>query len=199
MLAILTCAKHVRRAFAAMLTARMTEPHAQAVATYLALAIDRLGRLEQYSMYVGTEKTGGAKIRNTFARQALPMVWDFAESAIFGEATGSLAMCLDWVVKGTMSKLGRIALRLMSAEVQLPNCLPSTRQFDAIITDPPYYDNVSYSNLSDFFYVWLKRTVGHLYPEHFSAVLTPKKKEAIAAFYRHDGKREAAPTSSTKI
>jgi putative DNA methylase len=64
--------------------------------------------------------------------------------------------------------------------------------FDAIITDPPYYDNVSYSNLSDIFYVWLKRSVGYLYPEHFSSALTPKKKETIAAFYRHDGSKEAA-------
>jgi putative DNA methylase len=59
--------------------------------------------------------------------------------------------------------------------------------FDAVITDPPYYDNVSYSNLSDFFYVWLKRTIGHLYPEHFASEATPKKSEVIAAFYRHGG------------
>jgi putative DNA methylase len=64
--------------------------------------------------------------------------------------------------------------------------------FDAVITDPPYYDNVSYSNLSDFFYVWLKRTIGDLYPEHFAATGTPKKNEAIAAFYRHEGDKDKA-------
>jgi putative DNA methylase len=64
--------------------------------------------------------------------------------------------------------------------------------FDAVITDPPYYDNVSYSNLADFFYVWLKQSIGFLFTEHFSAELTPKKSEAIAAFYRHDGSKQKA-------
>jgi len=66
------------------------------------------------------------------------------------------------------------------------------RSFDAIITDPPYYDSRSYSNLSDHFYVWHKRSVGHLYSSDFAAQLTPKKTEAIAASYRHDGNRKAA-------
>ena len=63
---------------------------------------------------------------------------------------------------------------------------------DAVITDPPYYDNVSYSNLSDFFHIWLKRSVGHLYPEHFASVASPKKSEIIAASYRHGGQRQKA-------
>ena len=119
------------------------------------------------------------------------MVWDFSESAIFGDATGSLAICFDWVVKG----LREAWSHSLPADVRRGSAteLPfGANEFDAVITDPPYYDNVSYANLADFFYVWLKRTVGHLYPEHFSGVLTPKKKEAIAAFYRHEGKREVA-------
>ncbi len=121
------------------------------------------------------------------------MVWDFSESAIFGDATGSLALCFDWVVKG----LREAWSHSLPADVRRGSAteLPfGADEFDAVITDPPYYDNVSYADLSDFFYVWLKRTVGHLYPEHFSAVLTPKKKEAIAAFYRHDGKTRSSPT-----
>ena len=67
-----------------------------------------------------------------------------------------------------------------------------TLAVDAVITDPPYYDNISYADLSDFFYVWLKRSIGHLYPEHLAARLTPKRSEAIAAAYRHDGDKDAA-------
>ncbi len=64
--------------------------------------------------------------------------------------------------------------------------------FDAEIADPPYYDNISYSDLSDFFYVWLRRSVGHLYPEHFTPELTPKRAEIIAVAYRHDDDKEEA-------
>jgi hypothetical protein len=60
------------------------------------------------------------------------------------------------------------------------------------VTDPPYYDNVSYSNLADFFYVWLKRVLGNMHPDHFSTPLTPQKKEIIAAFYRHQDDRQKA-------
>ena len=66
---------------------------------------------------------------------------------------------------------------------------------DAVITDPPYYDNVSYADLSDFFYVWLKRSIGFLYPEHFGTPLTPKKQEAIMAAYRHNKNKEIAERS----
>ena len=70
---------------------------------------------------------------------------------------------------------------------------------DAVITDPPYYDNVSYADLSDFFYVWLKRSIGFLYPEHFSTPLTPKKQEAIMAPYRHNKSKEIAKQSYETI
>src|ERR1035437_8622685 len=61
---------------------------------------------------------------------------------------------------------------------------------DAVVTDPPYYDNVSYSNLSDFFMLWMRRSIGHLYPEHFASASSPKKQEIIAAPYRHGGNRD---------
>jgi putative DNA methylase len=64
--------------------------------------------------------------------------------------------------------------------------------FDAVITDPPYYDNISYADLSDFFYVWLKRSVGFLFEEHFAGELTPKKREMVAVKYRHDNNMDAA-------
>ena len=76
--------------------------------------------------------------------------------------------------------------------------LPSGRSLDAVVTDPPYYDNVPYADISDFFYVWLKRTVGHLYPEHFATTGTPKKSEAVADAVRHGGDQKARPTRPTK-
>ena len=191
LLSISTFAKYIRLAHSEMRHAKYSLASAKAVATYMALALDRLADWNTMLCTWAPEKTGGAKIRNTFARQALPMVWDFTESAVFGEATGSFAICVDWVVKGLI-------------EAQVTNFPATVRRgsatesvfpadtFDAIVTDPPYYDNVSYSNLADFFYVWLKLTVGHLYEEHFSGNLTPKKKEAIAASYRHAGSRAGA-------
>src|SRR3989454_446756 len=87
---------------------------------------------------------------------------------------------------------GRTALLYRTSATQLPL---EHGILDAVITDPPYYDNVSYADLSDFFYVWLKRSIGFLYPEHFSAPLTPKKQEAVMAAYRHGKSKEVARQS----
>jgi len=113
------------------------------------------------------------------------MVWDFAETNPFNPEGASWVSGIEDVPAGLrdadFSNSGGV-LRGSATALPWPNA-----SFDAVITDPPYYDNVSYSNLSDFFFVWLKRTVGHLYVEHFSTETTPKKKEIIAAFYRHGG------------
>jgi putative DNA methylase len=92
-------------------------------------------------------------------------------------------------VINTIKDLGEGAQVWRTSATQMPF---DENTFDVIVTDPPYYDNVTYSNLSDFFYIWLKQTIGFLYPQHFSSLLTPKKKEAIAASYRHNGSREKA-------
>jgi putative DNA methylase len=164
----------------------------KAIASYLALTIDRLADWNSSLCSWCPENTGGAKIGHTFGRQALPMVWDFVESGVWGDATGSFAKCLDWVAKGvsesqTESQYSANVTRGSATSLPWPDA-----SFDAVITDPPYYDNVSYSNLSDFFYIWLKRTIGYLYPEHFSVETTPKKKEIIVASYRHDGSKARA-------
>jgi len=191
MLTLLTFAKWIRVAHEEMLANAYFTDHAKAVATYLGFVLDRLADWNSTLCSWSPERTGGAKIGHTFSRQALPMVWDFTESGVFGQATGSVELCLRWVVKGLCEAIGPGS----SANVQRGSALSlhwKETSFDAVITDPPYYDNVSYSNLSDFFYIWLKRSVGNLYPEHFAAPLTPKKQEAIAAFYRHGGDRQAA-------
>jgi putative DNA methylase len=191
MFTLFAVTKWIHRAYQQMLDKTYSSDRAMAIAAYLGLVLDRMADWNTTLCSWSPESTGGAKIGHTFARQALPMVWDFAESGVFGQATGSAELCLQWVIKG-LREAGDIAgpaIVYRGSALSLPW---TEGNFDAIVTDPPYYDNVSYSNLSDFFYVWLKRSVGHLYPEHFSSLLTPKKQEAIAAFYRHGGDRKAA-------
>jgi putative DNA methylase len=164
---------------------------AKAVSTLLAFVVDRLADWNSSLCSWSPESTGGAKIGHTFGKHALPMVWDFAESAVWGDATGSAGLCLDWVIRG----LSEVETHTAPAAVRRGSATALSwpaGEFDAVVTDPPYYDNISYSNLSDFFFVWLKRMVGRLYPEHFASVGTPKKSEIVAAFYRHGGDRGKA-------
>ena len=119
------------------------------------------------------------------------MVWDFAEANPFGGSSGDIrkyvmeqADTLEY-----LSAIGRRSEVQRTSATQLPD---HDGTYDAVITDPPYYDNISYSDLSDFFYVWLKRSVGFLFPEHLGGELTPKRREAIVAPYRHGGDKQAA-------
>jgi len=155
----------------------------RAILTHLSLLVDRV---VEYTSSLNRWDNTQQRIVGVYGRQALPMVWDFAELVPIGETVGCWspmvkAATLAYEVLSTIEQKG-IVNRGTSTSLPFP---PSF--FDAVITDPPYYDNISYSNLSDFFYVWLKQTIGKHYPEHFAANATPKKKEIIAAFYRHGG------------
>ena len=158
--------------------------YADAVAVYLAIGVDRLS--DRSSTICGWD-SGFTKIRNTFGRQALPMTWDFAEGNPFSDSTGNFAALLEWVEKVLIS-------------------LPSTPeghadQWDAssqktslgkvVSTDPPYYDNIGYADLSDFFYVWLRRSLRTLFPELFATLAVPKAEELVATPYRHGSKEKA--------
>ena len=160
--------------------------YAEAIATYLALAIGKGANLwSSIATWMGDR---GA-MRETFARQALPMSWDYAEANPFSESGGSLGLFVE---------------RVADVIDALPcNNGSTVRQIDAtsrddgfgsglICTDPPYYDNISYADLSDFFYVWLRRSLGNIYPEICSTLLVPKKQELIATPYRFDGNRDRA-------
>jgi putative DNA methylase len=164
---------------------------AKALLTCVALVLDRLADWNSSLCSWSPESTGGAKIGHTFGRQIITMVWDYAESAVWGDATGSVAKCLDWVVKGLIEaeSVGSPANTTRGSAMSLGW---RDQAFDAVVTDPPYYDNVPYSDIADFFYVWLKRSVGFLHGEHFAGSLTPKKQEAIADANRHGGSWEAA-------
>ncbi len=189
LLSLLTFTKQVRCAHEEMLAAGYESSHAKVVTTYLGLILSRLTDFCNALCTVAT--AGGRGIRQVFSRQALPMVWDFAEANPLNSTIASWSSMSSTVLqvlrRGNFPPSAAHVERGSATETTYPH-----GYFDAVITDPPYYDNVSYSNLADFFYVWLATSIGHLYPDHFATSLTPKKREAIAASYRHGGSRDEA-------
>lgn len=192
LLALMTFVKWVRLAHQKMEQQVYEEEFGKAIATYLGIMCDRLA---DYNSSITHWHTTGEKLSNTFARQALPMVWDFVEVNPLGNASGNISGALDWILQVIRqeSNSGFSAIAKRGSSMALPL---ETESLDAVITDPPYFDSVPYAvpyaDLSDFFYVWLKRSVGHLYPEHFSGQLTPKKNEAIMEPTRHGGDKKKA-------
>jgi len=165
-----------------------SDAHGKTIKTYLALVLDKISDIGNS---LGRWEAVAQCTRGVFARQALPMVWDFGETVPVRTSAGNWNEHLGRV-------LDSIELTINSGEPASVSrgsatALPwADASFDAVITDPPYYDNVPYADISDFFYVWLKRTIGHLYPEHFATEGTPKKKEAVADAVRHGGSKEKA-------
>ena len=158
--------------------------YAEAAAMYLGFGISRLA--DRCSSLCGWDK-GYTKIRNTFGRQALPMVWDYCEGNPFSQSTGNFTSLLRWVDKF----LGLAPANNSSSAHQqnAQNQRISENKF--ISTDPPYYDNIGYADLSDFFYVWLRRTLFPVFPSLFATIAVPKAEELVATPYRHGSKQAA--------
>lgn len=160
--------------------------YAYAVATYLGFAVDRLA---DRGSTICSWDSGYVKIRNTFGRQAIPMTWDFAEGNPFSESTGNFESAVEWTAESAAaSPLGPAGHARQLDAVAAVNGVESP----IVATDPPYYDNIGYADLSDFFYVWLRRSVGKIYPQLFSTLLVPKAQELIATPYRFEGSKERA-------
>jgi putative DNA methylase len=187
---MLTFVAVLRDARQAMVTdSRLSGEHADAVATEIACWIDRIA---DFSCTLCTLKPGGERgVVHAFTRQAIPMTWDFAEANLFGTDSANALGLFEYLIAGidAAESAGRIGDVTRGSATVLPWIDGS---FDAVITDPPYYDNVPYADISDFFYVWLKRTIGQLYPEHFSGSGTPKKQEAVADASRHGSSKQKA-------
>lgn len=157
--------------------------YAEAVATYLALAI---GRSANY--WSALTPWGGDFIVQTFGHQAIPMVWDSAECNPFSNSTGNWIGAIEWVVKVIMNAIP--ANKEGHAFQQ--DAQTQTISFNKIIsTDPPYYDNIIYADLSDFFYVWLRKALRRVFPSILATISVPKTEELVAASYRHKNRDEA--------
>jgi putative DNA methylase len=188
MLCLLSFAAAVREAQQEMAAQGHDPERVKAVLTYLAVLLNRLADKEST---LARWDNSRENCQGTFGRQALPMVWDFVEPNPFAEASGGAEGALDWIVgvAEAQSASGEPAAVTRGSATALP--WPDA-SFDAVVTDPPYYDNVPYADISDFFYVWLKRTIGPLYPEHFASPLTPKRSEVTALASRHSGDMQRA-------
>jgi putative DNA methylase len=188
MLCLLTFVAGVREAEPEMQRLDYDGERTKAVMTYLAAIVDRLADFN--SSGCTWNYTGGRGVLHTLARQALPMVWDFAETNPFNPDAASWVSGIEDLPAGIANTLApRPATVVRGSATSLPW---EAKTFDAVVTDPPYYDNVPYADISDFFYVWLKRTVAHLYPEHFASESTPKRAEAVADATRHGGSKHKA-------
>lgn len=159
------------------------EAYGDAIATYLALAVSKLS---DYCSSLCSWHNGRETVRNVFARQAIPMIWDYAEVNPFSSKSGNFMGQVEWIVKAlatTPATPKGIAQQLSA----------TTRDYSGVVisTDPPYYDNIGYSDLSDYFYVWLRRSLRDIMPSTVATMLTPKAEELVANPYRHDGKAGA--------
>jgi putative DNA methylase len=156
------------------------EGYANAIVTYLGLGISKIADYNS-SLVVWSPARNQAK--PTFSRQAFSMVWDFAEVNPFAEAAGDLSITLRGIAETVERKVSfapATAIQADAANLENSSVLYST--------DPPYYDNVPYADLSDFFYIWLRRCLQNIYPSLFSTVLVPKSQELVADVVRHNGR-----------
>ena len=158
--------------------------HAEAVGVYLGVALSRLSDICNALCRWEITKT---QVRNLFGRQAIPMIWDFAENNVFGNVAGDYMVSLRNMAKA----LDKMPAHGHGAVIQGAVQVQSTNVDTLISTDPPYYDNIGYADLSDFFYVWLRRSLKPVFPDLFSTLAVPKDEELVATPYRHGGKDAA--------
>ena len=163
------------------------EAHAysNAIRTYLAFVIDKLSDRSSSFCSWDSSREG---LRNVFGRQAIPMVWDYAEANPFSDSSGCYSNMLEWVYKAVKAYPSMSHGEVVQWDATQDNGLRNIM----VSTDPPYYDNIAYSDVADFFYIWLRHNLNKAYPSLFSTILTPKANELVALNYRFKGGKEEA-------
>lgn len=159
--------------------------YGEAVGVYLAFGVSRMTDIDNALCRWEVTKT---QVRNLFSRQAIPMVWDYAENNVFNNAAGDYTTSLGSIIK----VIERFEQQNEGAVCQFDAQSDCGLRDIAISTDPPYYDNIGYADLSDFFYVWLRQSLKEIYPRLFRTMLVPKTEELVATPYRFDGSVEKA-------
>lgn len=159
--------------------------YADAVGTYLGMAVSKLA--DSQNALVSWKASMDQAI-HLFTRQAIPMVWDFAEPNAFSNGMGALSVTIN-----NMMRVLDNSAQLSFGQIYNIDAAKNSFPVRSIVisTDPPYYDNVGYSDVSDFFYVWLRRSLSRVWPDLFRRLTTPKDQELVAAPYRHGGREEA--------
>ena len=179
LLALTTFSRLVAEAHTRMLDGGLAAEYAKAVAAYLGLAVSRIA---DRGSGLCRWDVGYEKVNNTFSRQALPMVWDYVETAPMAGGSGSAAGAIGWIAEFIYNHAFKSIGTVREADARTVSC-----RAQIISTDPPYYDAINYADLSDFFYVWLKRSVGSLYPDLLGLPLTPKRDQVVMNVYAANG------------
>ncbi|MCR3981992.1 DUF1156 domain-containing protein [Aeromonas caviae] len=158
--------------------------YAQAVGVYLAFSIDKAS---DYWSSICTWHSSKELVRNTFGRQAIPMSWDYVETNPFSDSAGNVSSGIDWAKKAIDCFPAVVKGFVEQADAQTQ----TISRNKVISSDPPYYDNIGYADLSDFFYVWLRKSLRPIFPGLYATMAVPKAEELVATPYRHGGKEGA--------
>jgi putative DNA methylase len=158
--------------------------YSDAISVYLAFAVDRS---TDFNNSLTGWRAGNEKIMGLFNRQAIPMVWDFGEANIIENVVGGFITNVEYQSKC----IDRVVALGVGHSIQSDAAIQNISKGKVISTDPPYYDNIGYADLSDFFYIWLRRSLKSVYPNLFSTLVTPKSEELVANPYHHGSKEQA--------
>lgn len=171
------------------------DDYAKAVVTYLGILLDRGTAI---STSFGRWDVSREGVQSPFSKQAIPMIFDYPEAYLLGKGMGSLRNQLEWITRYIESESDSpFSSQLQNASSGEKSQF-AAKSLTAVVTDPPYYDAIAYADLSDFFYVWLKRTLGDLYPLNFATPQTPKSEECTALKHHHGNSKDDAKTHFEK-
>lgn len=189
LLSIITLIEKVNESRKKIIDYGYDKGYGDTISTFLALGIDEVAR---FNTTLNVWKNDAEAVVHIFGRQAISMAWDYFENNSLSDHGGTFTYRLNQMMRVIGSLIFDTDGKQFIGYGSATNLNYDENYFDAVITDPPYYDNIPYADLSDFFYVWLKRTIGNLYPDLFATPLTPKSEEIIQIPIRHNKNKEKA-------